>query len=76
MVQLVKMKKIGFFFLQLVISHQGILGCVMESGIIHYVGTHTKIGEVVLTEGSGERKTLQRSHYPCSTGVRRDVREV
>lgn len=48
----------------------------MESGTVHYVGTHTKTGEVVLTEGSGKRKTLQRSHYPGSTGVRRDVREV
>lgn len=39
------------------VSHQGILGFVMESGTVHYVGTHTKTGEVVLTEGSGKRKT-------------------
>ena len=73
---LVKVKNLDLFFLQLVISHQGVLGCVMESNTINYVGTHPKIGEVLLGEGSGEKEKLQRSHYPCSTGVRRDVREV
>lgn len=54
----------------------GDFGGVMEFHTINYAGAHTKIGEVLLGEASGERKTLQRTHSPCSIRGRRDVREI
>lgn len=66
----------GYFSPVITDKSPGDFGGMMEFHTINYVGAHTKIGEVLLGEASGERKTLQRTHSPCSVRVRRDVREI